>query len=383
MKKALAAVGLALALASAGVYAADVPTLAQVEQSIQQGNWPQADAQLAQVVGAYPNNPRAHYLYGQVLAREGRSSDALAQVERAKSIDPQIRFADPAKFARIEAHLRADTNRQSGATGGALAAPQTQAQSLAAPAAPASHGPSTGLWIGFAVLIGVLALVLRWTLRRARNAGSQQNDDERRAQLKRATDVLNAVRPLKLDARISTVPGATALVTDIDNLEAEARGVVDKLSNGTAPVAPYQLDSLEQQLSSLQARVAGRPDPNAVPPIPAGGSVYAQEADRAMGAPGGVPPGYPPGTPYPYPPQPVVVQQGGGFGSGMGGLLGGVLLGEALSGGHDRVIERDVIVNNNNDDSHRQNPDPGFDLGQNDNWGDSGVDMGDGGDWNS
>lgn len=67
----------------------------------------------------------------------------------------------------------------------------------------------------------------------------------------------------------------------------------------------------------------------------------------------------------------------------MGGLLGGVLLGEALSGGHDRVIERDVIVNNNNDDSHRQNPDPGFDLGQNDNWGDSGVDMGDGGDWNS
>lgn len=145
MKKALAAVGLALALASAGVYAADVPTLAQVEQSIQQGNWPQADAQLAQVVGAYPNNPRAHYLYGQVLAREGRSSDALAQVERAKSIDPQIRFADPAKFARIEAQLRADTNRQSGATGGALAAPQTQAQSLAAPAAPASHGPSTGL----------------------------------------------------------------------------------------------------------------------------------------------------------------------------------------------------------------------------------------------
>ncbi|RAF95691.1 tetratricopeptide repeat protein, partial [Burkholderia multivorans] len=115
------------------------------------------------------------------------------------------------------------------------------------------------------------------------------------------------------------------------------------------------------------------------------GSVYAQEADRVTGAQG-QPYQQPPYPQQPYPPQPypqqqppVVIQQGGGFGGGMGGLLTGVLLGEAMSGGRDRVIERDVIV----DDERRrqQNADPGFDLGRGDdlNWSDGnggGVDLG-------
>jgi len=81
-----------------------------------------------------------------------------------------------------------------------------------------------------------------------------------------------------------------------------------------------------------------------------------------------------------------VVQQGGGFGSGMGGLLTGVLLGEAMSGGRERVVERDVIV-----DDERRRRDPGLDLGRGDDNGwndggssDGGVDLGgnDSGGWN-
>ncbi len=386
MKKFLAAASLALLVASGSAFAA-VPSQQQIQQSISQGNWQQADAQLSQVVAANPDNPRVRYLYGQVLDREGRPADALVQIERAKSLDPQIRFTDPAKFARTEAKVRADVERLSAqarrsATSGGQVLPPQVGQPQLAPAAAARHEPSSGMWIAFALLIGAVALVLRWTLRRARSSDNQRSDDDRRAQLKRATDLLNEVRPLKLDARLSTAPGAAAFNGEIENVETQARTLVETLSNGKNPVPPYQLDELERQFASLKARVEGRPDPAATAaPAPGGpGSVYAQEADRLAGAP----------QPAPYPPQQqptVVVQQGGGFGGGMGGLLTGVLLGEAMSGGRERVIERDVIVN---DESRPRADDPGFDMGQGDNWdsgGSSGgggdVDLGSGDDWSS
>ncbi|AJX33268.1 tetratricopeptide repeat protein [Burkholderia oklahomensis] len=391
MKKLLAAVGLSLILVSAAANAA-VPSLQQIQQSIAQGNWQRADAQLSQVIDAYPDNARARYLYGQVLDREGRSTEALAQIERAKSLDPQLRFTDPSRFAQTEARVRADARRVAAQTsrpatsGGMLAAPQTQAQAqsqfAAVPAAPMHRGPSTGMWIGIAVLIGAIALVLRWTLRRARSTDDKRADEERRAQLKRATDILNDVRPLKLDARLSTAPGAAALNGEIETLEAQARELVETLSNGKNPAPPYRLDELEKQCASLKARVEGRPDPNAAAAGAPGnsGSVFAQEADRLTGAPG-----QPPYSPYPPQPQqpPVVIQQGGGFGGGMGGLLTGVLLGEAMSHGRDRVIERDVIVD---DEARRRAADPGVDFGQGDSWdsggsdGGSGVDLGSSGD---
>ena len=72
---------------------------------------------------------------------------------------------------------------------------------------------------------------------------------------------------------------------------------------------------------------------------------------------------------------------------GMGGLLTGVLLGEALSRGRDRVIERDVYIDD--DEARRRGNDGGVDFGQgsndwNDNGGnDGGVDFGsdDSGGW--
>lgn len=373
-------------LVSAAANAA-VPSLQQIQQSIAQGNWQRADAQLSQVIDAYPDNARARYLYGQVLDREGRPAEALAQIERAKSLDPQLRFTDPSRFAQTEARVRADARRatsaqssRSATSGGMLVAPQTQGQAqsqfAAAPAAPAHRGPSAGMWIGFAVLIGAIVLVLRRTLRRARSADDQRAGDERRAQLKRATDVLNDVRPLKLDARLSTAPGAGALNGEIEALEAQARELVETLSNGQNPVPPYRLDELEKQFASLKARVEGRPDPGAASAAAntpgQTGSVFAQEADRLTGAQG-----QPPSSPYPPQPQqqpPVVIQQGGGFGGGMGGLLTGVLLGQAMSNGRDRVIEREVIVDD--EARRRAGADPGIDFGQGDSWDSGGSDGG-------
>lgn len=114
MKKFVAAAAVSLLAVSASVFAA-VPSLAQVEQSVSQRNWQRADAQLSEVIQAHPDSARAHYLYGQVLDREGRAADALAQIERAKSLDPSIHFTNPSTFAQTEARVRADANRAANA----------------------------------------------------------------------------------------------------------------------------------------------------------------------------------------------------------------------------------------------------------------------------
>jgi hypothetical protein len=228
------------------------------------------------------------------------------------------------------------------------------------------------MWIGLLFVIGAVALVLRWSLRRARSNGDAQTDDERRAQLKRATGLLNAVRSLKLDVRLSTVPGHEALEKEVEATESDARALVEALSDNRNPVAPYQIDNLERQIESLKARSEGRPDPYAGAANASGGSPFAREADERFGRQ----------PPYPYSPQqqpPVVVQQGGGLGGmlggGVGGLLTGVLLGEALSGGRERVVERDVIVD---DETQRRDDGGGLDFGQGSNdWNDGGgIDMG-------
>ncbi len=389
MKKYLVAAALSLAMVS-GTALAAVPSVQQIESAMSQGNWQQADQGLAQVLEAHPNNARAHYLYAQVLDREGRYADALAQIQQAKALDPQVRFTTPARFAQIEAKLRADAARVSTnntGTGTAVAttgrADNPFAQQQAAPAAamsvaPQRHGPSMGAWIGIVIVIVAIAFVLRWTVRRAKTTEDTRAGDDRRDQLKRATDLLTGVRSLKLDVRLSTAPGHEALEKELEGFETQVREQVENLSSRTDPVPPYQIEDLERQFASFKARAEGRPDPNAAASAPAsaagGDSPYAREADAAFGR-------------QPYPPQPqpqpqVIVQQGGGMGGGMGGLLTGVLLGQMLGGSRERVIERDVPV----DDEGRRIPrgDPGngggLDFGQGSNdWNDGssgGVDLG-------
>jgi hypothetical protein len=397
MKKVIASAFVSLMLVSTAVFA--VPTVQQIESAMSQGNWQQTDAGLSEVLKAHPNNAHAHYLYSQVLDREGRYGDALAQVQQAKTLDPQIRFTDPTRFAQVEARIRHDAERTANTSGngggtgiGTLTNRTTnpfgQQNAPAVQQAPERHGPGIGMWVGILILVGVIALVLRWTLRRARTQDDTRADDDRRVQLKRATELLNSVRSLKLDVKLSTVQGHEALEKEVEATEDQLRGLVETLSNSKNPVPPYQLDELEQRIGSMRARADGRPDPYAASAsAPAAQqSPYAQEAER-FGNPPQAP--YPQQGPYQQQPPVVVQQGGGGFGGGMGGLLTGVLLGEALNSGRERVVERDVVVD---DEARRRGNDGGngggLDFGQGSNdWNDNGggVDLGssdDSGSWN-
>jgi hypothetical protein len=378
MKKLFTALAASLVLVSSAAFA--VPSAQQIEQAMAQGNWQKADAGLTEVLQAHPNNAHAHYLYAQVLDREGRYDDALSHLRQAKSIDPQLKFTDPLRFASTEARIRGDANRAgvvanvpsppSAAPTGSVA--QNPFNNAPAPQ-PEKHGPSMGSWIGIVVLFAGIALVLRWGLRRARAKDDGRANDDRRTQLKRATELLNDVRTLKLDVRLSTAPGHEALLKDVEGVEGQLRELVEALSNSTNPVPPYQVEDLANRVESLKARAEGRPDPNAASAAPAareGDSAYAQEAERFGRGQQGP---YPPQQPYPQQQPPVIIQQGGGgFGGGMGGLLTGVLLGEALSHGRDRVIEREVPVPTPDNNAGNNNG-GGLDFGNGSNdWTDGG-----------
>ena len=391
MKKLLAVAVLAIAGLAQSAWAA-TPSAKDVEAAIRSGNYAQAESMLSEVVEAHPNSARAHYLYGQVLDRNGKAAAGLAQIEQSRTIDPSIKFTDPAEFRAVERHVQADAD----ATGGSVAQRPSAQHGAAdqaptgvmtqdggvAPAPRASHGIGMGVWLVFLLVIAAVIGVLIWTVRRARNKGDGEAKDMRLAQMRRATEVLNTVRSLKLDLRLSTAPGHDVLTNEAEGLENDARDTIAAL-NGDSPVPDYRVEDLERRFASIKARAEGRPDPNAAQ-ANAGysdtGSRYAQEADR-FGAP------QYPGAPG----QTVIVNNPPP--SGGGGLLTGVLLGSVLSGGfggRDRVIERDVIVD---DDELRRRggggnvPDPGIDFGQGgndwDNGGgiDTGSSGGDGGGW--
>ncbi|KLU20497.1 tetratricopeptide TPR_2 repeat protein [Caballeronia mineralivorans PML1(12)] len=373
MKKFLAMAFVSLALMSGTAFA--VPTAQQVETAMQQGNWQQADAGLTEVLQAHPDDARAHYLYGQVLDREGRYAAALTQIQQARTLDPQVHFTDPSRFARTEARIRRMAERAGAITPGLTSnpvarqtTPAVQRQTAFIPQAPQHHGPGMGLWIGFALLIAAIAFVLRWTLRRARSRDDARADDDRRVQLKRATELLNAVRSLKLDVRLSSVPGHEALEKEVEGAEARLRERVDTLSNSRNLVLPDQLDDLERQVAGLKARAEGRPDPNAATPASTAGPAYAWEASERFGRQPQVP-----DSPVSQQ-QPIIVQQGGGFGGGLGGLLTGMLLGEALNSGRDRVIERDVPGGGESWRRGGNGSGPDFGQGEND-WSDGGGDI--------
>ncbi len=362
IKKLLAALGLSLLFISALAFA--VPSLPHIRQTIAQRDWQQADTQLVQVIAAYPDNALAHYLYGQVLDHQGYFAQALMQLQRAQTLDPQLRFTTSEHFAQTEARLRSHARLDTSA-----AKPVIEDRQALPPSASA-HAPSPGLWIGLIALAGIIALVLRRTLQRARGSAAKRTRDVRREQLKRTTDLLNALRSLKLDAQLSTAPGAAALNGEITALESRARALIETLSNSENPAPSYQLDELEHQFATVKARIEGTPLPNPTATASAN-SVFAQEAGQLMGAPSAAAP------------SPSALPASAQSGSGIGGLLGGLVLGEAMPIGRDRIIERDVF---SNDANRSRDLDPGIDFGQGDTngWDSSnGADFGNNSDgWN-
>ncbi len=147
----------AAALMGACALALALPAPKDIEAAVNAGHLTQAETMLREVLQDKPGSARAHYELGQVLAREAKYDEALAEVQRAKSIDSSLKFAaSPEKFQQTLDKIGAATSaaKLPAATSTAAAA------HVAAPAAPAPAPTSPALNLNYVLLgIGVLVLV--------------------------------------------------------------------------------------------------------------------------------------------------------------------------------------------------------------------------------
>ncbi len=167
-------VGLLFLLLSTAALAA-LPTVQQVEAAARAGRYTQAESMMSEVVAAKPESARAHYIYAELLARNGNLAKASEEAAKARQIDPKLAFTEPERFTAFEQSLQraqapAETPRSR------TTAPVAPAYAPAAAAAPAmASSGNTGIpgWVWFVGLI-VLAIVLwrGFARSRAASAGS-------------------------------------------------------------------------------------------------------------------------------------------------------------------------------------------------------------------
>ncbi|MGI4860522.1 MAG: tetratricopeptide repeat protein [Janthinobacterium lividum] len=383
------------------VFAAQsAPSVNDVEAAIARGDLQGAQTMLDQVVAAHPGSARAHYLDAQVLERNHRYGDALTQLNAARNIDPAIGFTDRAKFETVQRRISAEAQEGTRPATSIQSFPSTSEGSTSTAAVrptavqdetPVHRGPSPIAWLGLLLVLAAVVGLIVWSMKRRRQQDDVGATDMHRTYLKRATELLDSVRAVKLDLKLSTSPDRQAWVSDAEDVEAQLSRLIDDLGAtggaGAANTAPaYQLEELDRRVERLKALAASRPDPQAGM---GNGSSYANEANR-MAPPYQTPYGQqqPYGQPSgsaPWGNQPVQQQpQGGGMGStigaGLGGLAAGVVLGEIMGGHRDR----DVIVERDNPAPPFQQADAGnnnggaFDFGNgNDSWSDGGqIDAG-------
>jgi hypothetical protein len=149
---------LAAALIACLSFSWALPSPKDIEAALNAGHTAQAESMLHEVLKEKPDSAKAHYELGQVLAREARYDQALAELRQAQAIDPKLSFArSPEQFERIVSEVK-----------------ELDAKRTLAPSAPVAHAPvapahaepalpmSTVWWgIGMLFVLGIVLLLMR------------------------------------------------------------------------------------------------------------------------------------------------------------------------------------------------------------------------------
>jgi uncharacterized protein len=132
-----------------GVQAAE-PTLNQVYQAAQAGNFREAQGLMDQVLRDHPNSAKAHFVEAELLAKQGQISGAQSELATAERLDPGLAFAKPGAVQELKARI-------------ATPRPNTQiaAAGTMSPAPSQGSGTPWGLILAGAALLGGIVLFLR------------------------------------------------------------------------------------------------------------------------------------------------------------------------------------------------------------------------------
>jgi hypothetical protein len=105
-----------------------LPAPKDIEAEVSAGHYAQAETMLREVLQDKPQSAKAHYELGQVLAHAQRYKEAQTELQKAKDIEPSLKFAaSPEKFNSVFAKV------------GDLAAAPSSSVVMAPSAAPAAH----------------------------------------------------------------------------------------------------------------------------------------------------------------------------------------------------------------------------------------------------
>lgn len=359
----LCAAVFALGLASSAMAAV---TLHDVEIVVKKDkDYVKGEALMRDLVASDTGNARYHYIFAQILDKNGKHDEALREFNTMKQLDPSYSFEkDPSHVAVFGDKLANETAHsavRSPAPTPVAPPPAMRAETHSMPPPPAvpSAPQKSGHMLLWVVLIMIVVCVGGWFMFR-RNADKDRVEEEARTktlrqdQLKQANSLLESVKPLRLDMRMASPPN-TALLAELDDAEKQLIDLIERLSKN--PVSQREIDVQSDNLTRLRRKFEGKADPAPSPapapePEPQGNTVYQGNSGTGFGMPqqvnngmntvyqpAGYQPGYQPGYPMQ---QPVIVEQESGLGA-VGGLIAGVALGEMLSGGHrDREVIREI-----------------------------------------
>lgn len=141
---------------SAAALAAD-PTIQQVYEQANAGHLAQAQQMMTTVLRDHPNSGKAHFVEAELLARQGRLSNAQNELASAERLEPGLPFAKPAAVQELKSLL---------ATGSSRAVSNNASFAPTAAAADATHGGFS--WNILIVALAAVALFAYFINRRAR-----------------------------------------------------------------------------------------------------------------------------------------------------------------------------------------------------------------------
>lgn len=98
------------------------PTLHQVYQAADAGNYREAQTMMDQVLRDHPNSAKAHFVEAELLAKQGGIANARGELGKAERLDPALAFAKPGAIQELKAHI-----------GTSRASPQSNFSSVAPP----------------------------------------------------------------------------------------------------------------------------------------------------------------------------------------------------------------------------------------------------------
>jgi uncharacterized protein len=86
------------------------PSLHDVYQAAEAGNYAQAQRMMDQVLRDHPNSAKAHYVEAELLARQGKLAAASVQLDFAERLDPGLRFAKPEAVRDLKSRIASPRN---------------------------------------------------------------------------------------------------------------------------------------------------------------------------------------------------------------------------------------------------------------------------------